>query len=297
VPRRGPSANTVPSSPTAADADCLLGRIEAQFLAALGVAAEVIETPAFRLHIGHADDPFYRTVAVPTRRPAGSGPATWGSAIAAMRRGFAAAGRQPRLEFIEERWPDLAPALAAAGFASHARLPVMTALPPMPPAERMAGTMGITFGGGVVGAAQVVDAGESSLLATYLEAVHASFGHALAPAVLARETARLQGDIIAGRCLVALSSDDEGRVAAGASLIGIAPRATPTAELAGVWTEPRCRRRGLARAVCRSLLGHFFATGGQLVWLGAEGREARALYAALGFRAIGWQRTFSGTGT
>lgn len=271
----------------AAEPDVLFELIEKQFLEAVAEAAEIVETPAFRVHIGDADDPFYRTVAVPRQRPADPGADAWQPTIEAMRRAFAAAGRQPRLEFIEERWPDLPAALEAAGFRPEGRLPLMVAgRAPLtedwslgePPA-RAAG-------------AWLLAAEEAVTLADYLAAVHASFGRPLGRSSLAREVARLQLAIADGRCIVAVVTDASGAVAAGASLIGIG-QALRATELAGVWTAPRQRRRGLARAVCTALLERFFATGGGLVWLGADGPVSRALYGGIGFREIGRQCNFS----
>lgn len=274
-----------------ADRTVLLGLIEAQFLAASAAAAEVIETGAFRVHLGHADDPFYRTVAVPTRLPETSGPLAWAPAIEAMRRRFAAAGRKPRLEFIEERWPDLPAALAAAGFVADARLPVMVAAqPPLLESWKPRPSSGSD-------AARILGTSDDALLSAYLVAVHGSFGQALAPATIAREMTRLKSDVASGRCLVAVILDDDGTVVAGASLIGIGPGAAATAELAGVWTGAGHRRRGLGRAACSALLAHFFAAGGRLVWLGAEGEEALALYTSLDFRRIGWQCNISAAET
>ncbi len=247
--------------------------IEAQLLDALGRSgAELVEAGGFRVHLWHRADPFYRNVAVPVVRQD-----DWPAAIRLMDGIFRAAGRRARLEFIEERWPDLAAALVDAGFVRRQRMPVMVLDRP----------------GEGAGASDVELLGPGSppeVVAAALEALNAAFGQAMAEATLAVETAQLVAELEAGHCRVAVVRR-AGQPVAGACLIGAGQGA---AELAGVWTAVSHRRQGLGTAVCRALLDGFLAGGGRFAWLGAHDDAAHGLYARLGFRPVGHQVDFSG---
>jgi ribosomal protein S18 acetylase RimI-like enzyme len=255
--------------------------IESQFLDAVARGAEIVETPAFRVHLWPRPGPFYRNVAVPTRRPV-----DWQPAIAAMQAAFVAAGRVPRLEYLEDRWPDLGPALDAAGLVETGRLRVMvTDEPPAavrdgPPVRFMA----------------AVPSG--SHLEAYLMAVQEAFEQPVDAQALPGEIAQLRAEIAAGGCRIATIMATNGGILAGASLIGIG-RSGPhgaglrIAELAGVWTAVAERGRGLATRVAAGLVDRFVAGGDALVWLAAETERTAALYGRLGFQPIGWQRNYS----
>ena len=261
--------------------DVWLNAIEAQFLQAAAIGAEVVETSAFRVHIRRDRDVFYRSVAVPRHRPA-----FWLPAIAELRMAFARKHVAPRLEFLANCWPDLTGALAAAGFEAEAEQPVMArGLQPVLPALQCPVHL-------------FAPLTPSSMLETYLKATHAAFGEAPergAAAVL--EVASLQRAIAEGRCHVAVVVDANGSLAAAAALIGITrmdramDRDVPAraAELAAVWTLPTARRQGLARAVSAALCHCFFQAGPGTIWLAARGESARRLYRGLGFREVGRQ--------
>ncbi len=246
--------------------------IEAQLQRALANSgAQTIPAGAFRVHLWHRPDPFYRNVAVPVRRPA-----DWAPAIRLMDEVFRAAGRPARLELIEERWPDLARALADVGFVCRQRLPVMVQ-------DRPSAT--------TVAASTVhllTPESPPGLVAATLDALNAAFGHAMTDATRAAEAAQLAREIESGHCRVAVVLED-GLPVAGACLVGCGA----AAELAGVWTALSHRRRGLGTAVCQAVLNGFLAAGGRFAWLGAHGNAAEALYARLGFRRVGHQVDFS----
>jgi RimJ/RimL family protein N-acetyltransferase len=273
-------------SAEATDAAELRAAVEAQFLAAMSTGARRVETAAFSVHLWPEPDPFYRNVAVPTRRPA-----DWTPAIAAMRHAFSTVDRLPRLEFIEERWPDLAAALSEAGFVAASRMPVMIALDRSSaarPVECSSDWQVIHLDG----------SSASGILERYLEAANAAFGQPLAPAARRREALLLASELAAGRCRIGIIVNGTGDLVAGAGLIGIArlpienSEPVPIAELAGVWTSAAHRGRGLASLVTTALLDRFGASHG-VAWLGAKGERSAALYSRLGFRAIGHQRIFS----
>jgi predicted GNAT family acetyltransferase len=95
-------------------------------------------------------------------------------------------------------------------------------------------------------------------------------------------------EIASGTTMTAVCRID-GEPVAAASLIGVGAEA----ELAGVWTAPRHRRRGLAEAVCRRLLTGFAARGGELVWLSAGNATSERLYRRLGFEPVGTQLNYA----
>ncbi len=246
--------------------------IETQVRRALALSgAEVLSAGGFSVHLWHRPDPFYRNVAMPVRRRL-----HWLPAIRLVEGIFRTAGRPARLEFIEERWPDLAAALADAGFVCRQRMPVMVRDRPS----------------AAVGTAPAVhllrpDA-PPGLVAATLDALNAVFDQAMPDATRIAEAAQLTRELAAGHCRVAVILED-GHPVAGASLVGD----DGAAELAGVWAAPGRRRRGYATAVCQALLERFFASGGRFVWLGAHDDVAAMLYASLDFRAVGHQLDFS----
>ncbi len=274
------------SSAKATDSAALLAAVEAQFLAAMSTGARCVDTLAFRVHLWPEPDPFYRNVAVPTRQPA-----EWTPAIAAMRQAFAAVDRLPRLEFIEERWPDLAAALSDAGFVSASRMKVMVAT------DRLGSTLAVDRSSD----RQVIHLDGSTandVLERYLEAAHAAFEQPLAPATRRREVVLLASELAQERCRISVIVNGAGDILAGAGLIGIAllpikgGEPVPIAELAAVWTAAAQRGRGLGSLVAAAVVDRFAASGG-VAWLGANGARSAALYGRLGFRAIGHQRNFS----
>jgi ribosomal protein S18 acetylase RimI-like enzyme len=254
--------------------------IESQFLDAVARGAEIVETPAFRVHLWPRPGPFYRNVAVPTRRPA-----DWRPAIAAMQAAFVDAGRVPRLEYLQDRWPDLGAALDVAGLVETGRLRVMVTREP--PATAPDGPP-----------VQFMDMVPSrGHLEAYLLAVQQAFEQPTDPQALAGEIAGLRAELAGGGCRIATIMAADGSFLAGASLIGIGQfgsgSGVRTAELAGVWTAVAQRGGGLATRVAAGLVDRFVAGGDALVWLAAETERTAALYARLGFQPIGWQRNYS----
>jgi ribosomal protein S18 acetylase RimI-like enzyme len=138
----------------------------------------------------------------------------------------------------------------------------------------------------------------SSAIAAYLDAANAAFAQPLAAATRGQEAALLAAELKRGGCRLAAVVVPDQAIVAGAGLIGIASVATGNgsrqlmAELAGVWTAPAYRHRGIATMVAGALVERLTAAGGT-AWLGAETMLAASLYARLGFVEIGHQRNFS----
>jgi GNAT superfamily N-acetyltransferase len=224
----------------------------------------------FRLYLWPRPEPFYRNRAI----AAGPSPPDWGPAVAGLLAAFAAANREPRTESFPELRPGLAEALEAAGLRREAEAPAMA----------LAAADGPSSRGATAGAVRILDAATPpTLLEAFLCGVQAAFG--APPAPDPGELAQLRRDLAEGATLAAAWLEDGGRPVAGACLIGLGPEA----ELAGVWTDARHRRRGLATAVCAALLRRFFAAAGELAWLSAAGEGSEALYRRLGFARVGTQ--------
>lgn len=193
-------------------------------------------------------------------------------ALLALRREH---GLVPRLEFMAELHPALAPTLEGHGFVRASADPVMAADLRSPLAATPASPDEY----------RRLDADDNALLGAFVEAQAHAFG-------LPRVT---------GRAFLERLEETIGRGASlGAALLrGGAPvagavlqlSASGWAELAGVFTVPSLRRQGLALSVCARLLGEAAEAGVTHAWLSsAEGAER--LYALLGFRRVGTQLNY-----
>jgi ribosomal protein S18 acetylase RimI-like enzyme len=254
----------------AAKAVPLLRRLAEQFAAAVAEGSDTHEIEGFRVHLWASPDPFYRNVAIPVDA-ACLEPAS----VAHMQDLFAAHARTPRLEFFAELWPGLAPVLESAGLTLDRKAQVMVRHADDEPSAPVGGE------------AVLLDASEQRVpLQAFLAAAAAVFTET-GPLSL-DEVDRLAAGLAQGTIAAATSLQGREPVA-GASLI----RVGSVAELAGVWTLPDWRRRGLARACCRLLLERFFADGGEIAWLSAGDPGGEALYRQLDFRPCGTQLNYS----
>ena len=263
------------SSPATTDAVAvrlLLARLERQIRRGLARGSEVREVGPFRLYLWPRPEPFYRNRALPASTAPGG---DWRPAVAAMLAAFAAAGREPRLEFFAERWPGLPAALEMAGLRQELDAPVLAATAPPAPGDPPRGTAGVRLLGPGV---------SRGTRQAFLAGAQAAFGHATTGQPDPGEVEQFGRDLDEGATLAAVRFDGDEPLA-GASLIGIGAEA----ELAGVWTAPGHRRRGHAAAVCAALMRRFFAAGGEVVWLAAGGEGSERLYRGLGFERVGTQ--------
>jgi ribosomal protein S18 acetylase RimI-like enzyme len=90
---------------------------------------DAVSVPPFTLFFHPTDALVYFNYAIPDEpTPTDPGQDLHGP-LAALRAAFEARGRQPRLEFIAEFAPHLAPTLQAAGFVEQARQPLMICTP------------------------------------------------------------------------------------------------------------------------------------------------------------------------
>lgn len=198
----------------------------------------------------------------------------WGAALAALPAAFAAHGRSARIEVFAELHPALLRAADDAGWRRAMTAPVLTlslaGLAPAPP---------------VAGEFRWLAPDETGRFEAVLRGSHVAYGGAEGDAAALDWGPQLvrglrQGTLLAG----AVDVDGVPRAGAVVQLGGDA------GELAGVWTHPAYRRRGLARTACHALLAGAFARGGGVtsVWLSAA-EGALELYEDLGFVRVGTQ--------
>jgi len=238
-------------------------RAEAFLRAILGAGARHVLLPGYDLYLWSRADPFYRTIALPR-----DGSAADPTVIGGLIRAFARHDREPRLEFFEERWPDLREALAGQGLPTEARSPVMVWR-----ACRSAPPDGVRF----------LDATSTDAdINRFLAALINGFGYP--EKVHASEVTRLAGLLQRDEAICAWTLQDD-RPLAGATIVHL----DGCGELQGVWVDPDGRRQGLATAVCQAVLARFAEIGGALAWLSAGDAASEQLYAKLGFRSAGYQ--------
>lgn len=210
-------------------------------------------------------------------------PAEWAAPVAAMKQAFVERGKRPRLEYMAQLHPGLAAALEAAGLHCESRAPVMglameaftavgtavgTAVPPPTP---------FTI--------QPLHPEDETLLRAYLLRQSVAYGGAEDEAALAW-LPNLRSGLREGSVLAATLLDGKRPLAGAAIQIG-----DGLGELAGVWTDPQQRQRGLAYAVCRRVLADYAAAGYAHCWLSAAA-GAQRLYEKLGFVTIGTQLNY-----
>lgn len=180
-------------------------------------------------------------------------------------------GRVPRLEFMEELHPDLPAALEARGFRTSARAAAMVTT---------AGDLG-RLPDAPVGPPPLDLAEAPRHLGRFLDAQAQAFG--MAPGSGRLFFDRLRAGLADGSVLAAARLEGDTPVSGATLLV-----TSEGAELAGVWTSPERRRRGLALGVCRHLLASALDHGVDFVWLSAA-PDAAHLYRRLGFRRVGTQ--------
>lgn len=248
-----------------------LERIEASLRASGRLQREVVTLPAFELFISpHALD--HLTFAAPIS----PSPPDWAPHVAALKAAFRSRGKRPRLEFLAELHPQLALALQEAGLVCEMRAPLMAlelaALPPDLGAAPHLRYLPLT-------------AGDESLLRAYLLQQSVAYGGQPDESAfdwLDGLRTGLQQSVVMGAAL-----EQDGELVAGAVImIGAG-----VGELAGVWTAPAHRRRGLAYLLCRRLLAAYAAAGYTFAWLSAA-EGAQRLYHKLGFTTIGTQLNY-----
>jgi ribosomal protein S18 acetylase RimI-like enzyme len=251
-----------------------LTQIEANMRAVGRQERVVITRPHFELFISpHKLD--HLTFATPLPGE----PADWAEAVADMMAVFAQHGKRPRLELIADLHPNLAAALEQAGLACESRAPVMVlpvaelaAPPPHPPDGRYL----------------PLTAENIPRLKTYLSQQSIAYGGSGADEDALGWLPNLQRGLANGAVMGAAWQQ-------GAALLSgaVIQMGGGIGELAGVWTHPQWRQRGLAFALCQRLLREYTAVNTPYCWLSAA-EGAQRLYQKLGFVSVGTQLNYGG---
>ncbi|MCL4870050.1 MAG: GNAT family N-acetyltransferase [Anaerolineae bacterium] len=247
-----------------------LAALETSLRAVGRMEREAVEIPHFELFFSsHTLD--HLTFAVPVSPD----PDGWRPHILTLIEQFQQRGKRPRLEFIADLHPHLAPALEQAGLVCETRAPVMildaAAFPPPPsPSPNY----------------RPLDPDDEPLLRTYLVHQSIAFGGTGEDEEALGWLPNLQNGLRSG-AVMAAAWQHEGRLLSGA----VVQIGGGIGELAGVWTDANWRGRGLAYAVCQQLLGQYAAAGYSLCWLSAA-EGAQRLYEKLGFLYAGTQLNY-----
>jgi ribosomal protein S18 acetylase RimI-like enzyme len=245
-----------------------LRRLAQSLRDAAAATREAIAADGFTLYLARDTANPTMSLAVPDEES----PVDWAAALATLPAAFAAHGRSARIEAFAELQPALLRAAEAAGWRRAMTAPVMTlapeALTPIPPS---------------VGDFRWLAPDEPARTVAALRGAHVAYGGAEDdPSALdwrpQFERGLRRGTLLAG------AADIDGVPRAG----GVVQLGGDAGELAGVWTHPGYRRRGLARQVCHALLAGAFARAVPLAWLSAA-EGALDLYEGLGFVRVGTQ--------
>jgi predicted GNAT family acetyltransferase len=184
------------------------------------------------------------------------------AAVEALRDAFRAHDRLPRLEWIEEAAPDVAPALAAAGMAEELRTPLM-ACAESELVRARAAVDGL-----------VVEAVADGDLRDLARVQRAAFGEEPLAADAPPSDPRRNGG---GAVLARVGGEPVAAAAWTAVVDGFS-------EVAGVATVEAWRRRGLAGVVTAAAARAAFAGGADLCILSPGDDRAQRVYARAGFR-------------
>ena len=217
----------------------------------------VVRVPPFTVTIDEGDALRFVNYAIPD-----DGAEPDPGAVEGLRQAFRDRDRLPRLEWVEEAAPDVAPTLAACGMVEELRTPLMTCTP-----DDLVDTTSSIEG------TTVTDVGDGDLRDT-ANVQRAAFGEEpLGAAEAPPDARRRDGGAVLARV--------NGAPAAAASWTAVLDG---TSEVAGVATAEAFRRQGLAGVVTAAAARAAFAAGARLCVLSPGGDEAQRVYARAGFR-------------
>jgi GNAT superfamily N-acetyltransferase len=229
---------------------------------------ETVSVPFFTLFFHPADTLTYFNYAIPEEPCSGDLEAS----LAMLRNEFVARGRRPRIEFIQEFAPRLAPALGAAGFVEEAchQLMVCTA-ETYRVAPEVAG-LRIT---------QLTRASTVSEIQDYLTIQRRGFDVQDLRAATEEEAEQFQRMMGGGKAFVARLEGQPGGVG-----MYTAPYEGAT-EVVGLATLEPFRRRGIASAVTAMAVQEALQEGAEVVCLTAADERAGRVYERVGFVRYG----------
>ncbi len=190
--------------------------------------------------------------------------------VDALRSLFRARGRTFSLEFNGGRWPDLSPALEAAGLVRTAAHPLMACGPSM---LRPVAAAGVEL-------RYLAPADSDSDLAAFVT-IRGTDG-SMQPPARPEHVRELRSALESGRGRHLLACF--GGAPAGT---GVLHDTRGIGEMVGIVTRESARRHGVAATISSRLTADHFAQGGRLVFLDAEDDRAVAVYRKIGFEMIG----------
>ncbi len=247
----------------AAEITALIGRLQAYLRHSARRQYESVSVPPFTLFFHPSDTLTYFNYAIPD----GSSFDDAEASLAALRREFAARGRLPRLEFVEEYAPSLAPALRAAGFVEEARQALMVCTAATyTPAPDVPGLI----------LTEVTGASTPDEVRTFLTCQRRGFDPQDAGATEAGVEHFLR-TVGAGRAFVAwLDGQPVGAGVYTAPFDGVT-------EVAGLATLEPFRRRGIATALTALAVRRALEQGVEIACLTAADERAGRVYERIGF--------------
>jgi ribosomal protein S18 acetylase RimI-like enzyme len=194
------------------------------------------------------------------------------SAVRDLRAEFGRRVRRLRFEFIQAIWPSLPEMLLREGLILQAEQPLMICTPQ-------------TFRLHELPELRIhrLSAGDDdALLATFDRVTQSGFADLGVPNSSDESRRRLRIDLQsdARRGVMGWIGDEPAGVAA------LSPMGS-TAELVGVSTLAKFRRRGVARALSSHLIAEHFAQGREVAWLSANDAIAQGAYRCIGFHDAG----------
>jgi GNAT superfamily N-acetyltransferase len=233
-------------------------RLQSFLRKAAAAGREAARVPPFTAFFHPSEKLTFLNYAIADRAAAPSA-----AAVAELRRAFLARERVPRLEWLEEAAPRLAPALAAAGMREELCTPFMACAP----TELLAPRPALD-----VAAAAVTDADVRELV----DLQRVAFGQEpLAPDAQPPDPRRFGGGAVLARV--------SGEPVAAASWTNVIDGVS---EIIGVATAAAWRRRGLGGLVTAAAASNAFAAGAELCVLSPGGETAQRVYAHAGFRRV-----------
>ena len=215
-----------------------------------------IEVPPFTVYVDETDPLRYLSYAIPA-----DGARPEPAQVEALREAMRARDRLPRLEWVEEAAPDVAPVLAACGMVEELRAPLMRC-GQADLLDASAGVEGLAL-------ARLDDA----LLRPASDMQRIAFGDEPVPADQEPFDPRTKG----GGGVVATVDGEPVSLACWSGV------ADGLAEIWGVATAQAWRGRGLAGVVTRAAAEGAFASGAAAAVLSPGSDEAQRLYTRAGF--------------
>lgn len=229
----------------------------------MGEGAKHILLPGYDLYIWPNSDAFYRTIALPRDRTALDP-----SVICGLSRAFERHCCVPRIEFFEDRWPQLRETLSTQGIETEFVTTVLCWK---------------TKATGKLQGAELLGASSSpAIIRRFLTSVSSAFGY---EGVAGTSEVRRLAKLLAREQAICTWILDGDEPVAGATIV----HTDGCGELQGVWAHENSRRQGLALAVCNAALLRFSEMGGGTIWLSAADAASENLYRKLGFANAGRQ--------